>query len=265
VLNRVLIAFSLGFLGTVSASAQNIEARFSTEKANYLVREPLFVTLSISNKTGAPLWLEFQSPDMAKLLCDDFAVEVPGADQADDPWGCGIAGDCGRGLREVLPGKRTTLRQLVNQQFRLQQGAYSLHAQTTIVVRKQNLFDSPKVEQVNVSDTLRVNVQLGNESELESAFRPIVTELDNPDPTKRAEAAAAITELAPPFLEDILIELTKTNFAHSAIAALRKADTPKTRAALAQIAIGSDDSMLRIEAINNLGRTKDAAYPPHVH
>jgi len=252
----------LTFLGTVPASDQSIEARFSLEKTNYLVGEPLFVNLTVSNKTSEPIWLEFQSPDLAKLLCDDFAIEVLGAEPADEPWGCGFAGSCGRGLMEVPPGKRTTLRQLLNQQFRLQPGAYFLHAQTTIVIRKQNLFDSPKIEQMNVSDALQVKLQHGNENELESAFRPIVTELNDPDPRRRAEAAHAITELAPPFLEGTLIELTKTNFALSAITALRKADTPKTRAALAQIAIDSDDSMLRIEAINNLGRTMDAAYLP---
>lgn len=68
--------------------------------------------------------------------------------------------------------------------------------------------------------------------------------------------------MAPPFLEDVLIELTKSDSAYSAIAALRKANTPKTRAALAQIASGRDDSILRIEAINNLGRSKDVAYLP---
>jgi hypothetical protein len=252
----------LGFVGTVPASAQNIEARFSTEKTDYLVGEPLFVNLTVSNNTSEPVWLDFQPPDPAKLLCDDFAVEVPSAAPADKPWGCGFAGSCGHGFREVPPGKRITLRQLVNQQFRLEQGAYSLHAQAAIVVHNQNLLDSPKIEQVNISDTFLVKVQHGNENQLKTAFGPIVTELDDPDPRRRAEAAAAITELAPPFLEEILIELTKTNFAHSAIAALRKANTPKTRAALAQIAIGGDDSILRIEAINNLGRTEDAAYLP---
>jgi len=198
----------LTFLGTVPASDQSIEARFSLEKTNYLVGEPVFVNLTVSNKTSEPIWLEFQSPDLAKLLCDDFAIEVLVAEPADKPWGCGFAGSCGRGLMEVPPGKRTTLRQLLNQQFRLQPGAYSLHAQTTIVIRKQNLFDSPKIEQMNVSDALQVKLQHGNENELESAFRPIVTELNDPDPRRRAEAATAITELAPPFLEGTLIELT---------------------------------------------------------
>jgi len=257
---HVLGCVLLGFVGAASSSAQSVEARFSTEKTEYLVGEPVFVSLTISNKTAEPLWLEFQPPNL--FLCGDFIVEVPGAAPADERRGCGFAGSCGRGLREVPPGRSTILRQLVNQQYRLRQGAYSLHAQTSIVVRKQNLFDAPKMDQLSVSDTLRIDVRPGHGDELESAFRPIVTQLNSLDLTRRADAAAAVSELAPPFLEDVLIELTKTQFAHSAIAALRKADTPKTRAALAQIALGGEDLMLRIEAIQNLGRTKDEAYLP---
>jgi hypothetical protein len=262
VLKRVFIALSFTLLGTLSVSAQSIEARFSTEKINYLVGEPLFVSLTVSNRTGETIWLEFESPDLVKILCDDFAIEVPGAAPAEETWGCGIAESCLGGLREIPPGKRIILRRLVNQQFRLLTGAYSLHAQTTIALRKENLFDSPKGEQVNASDVLQVKVQQGSDDQLKSAFKPIVTELNDPDPTRRAEAAAAITESAPPFLEDVLVELTKTSFSGSAIVALRKADTPKTRAALAQIASGSDDYVLRVAAINNLGRTKDTAYLP---
>lgn len=163
-------------------------------------------------------------------------------------------------MREVLPGKSNTLRQLVSQQFRLRAGAYSLHVQTSIVIRRQNLFDSPEVDHVNVYDTLLVKVQHGNKNQLESAFKPIVTDLDNSDAVRRAQAAAAITELAPPFLESVLIEMTNTEFSGSAVVALRRADTPKTRAALAQIASSSDDPMLRMAAIDNLGRTRYVAY-----
>jgi len=258
----MLIALYFTLLGTLSTSAQSIEAKFSTEKANYLAGEPLFVTLVVSNRTSEPIWLDFQSPDLAKVLCDDFAVEVPGAEPAEQPWGCGFGGSCGRGSTEVQPGKSTTRRQLVNQQFRLQARAYSLHAQTSISVRKQGLWDSPEIEHVNVSDTLQVKVQHGSRSELESAFKPIVAELDDPDPLRRAEAAVAVTALAPAFLEDTLIELTNTKFSGAAVVALRKVDTPKTRAALARIARSSDDSTIRIAAIDNLGRTRDVTYLP---
>ena len=176
--------------------AQSVDARFSTEKSNYLVGEPLFVILTVSNKTGETIWLDIQPPDLAAFRCDTFAIEVPGASPAEDQWGCGVAGSCLRGLREVLPHKNVILRQLVNQQFRLQAGAYSIRAQTTIVVHNQDLLDSSKVEQVNAFDTLQVRVQRGSQNELEAAFGPIVTQLNDSDLMQRASAAAAITELA---------------------------------------------------------------------
>src|SRR5207245_9817112 len=101
----------------------------------------------------------------------------------------------------VLLGKSSTLRRFVSEQFRLLAGAYSLHVQTSIVVRRQNLFNSPEVDQVNVYDTLLVRVQHRNKNQLESAFKPLVTDLGNSEPVRRAQAAAAITEMAPPFLD----------------------------------------------------------------
>ena len=86
--------------------------------------------------------------------------------------------------------------------------------------------------------------------------------MHSPELEESSEAAGAITALAPPFLEDVLIELTKTNCAYAAIEALRKANTLKTREALAQIARNGSDSMLRLEAIRNLGRTNDVTYLP---
>src|SRR5947208_16947764 len=121
--NSLLVALSLTLLGPLSVSAQGIEARFSTEKANYLVGEPLLVLLTVSNKTSETSWLEFQSPDLAKLLCDDFAVEVTAAEPAEEPCGCGFAGNCARGWIELRPGKCGIQVLLVTQQFRHRAGA----------------------------------------------------------------------------------------------------------------------------------------------
>ncbi len=261
-LNRLLPTLLLTLLTATTLSAQEVEARFSTEKTNYLAGEPVFAVLTVSNQGSKSIWLDFKSPDLPKLVCNDFAVEVPGAESAHEQWGCGFAGSCGRGLSEVPPGKSVSVRQLVNREFRLRPGSYTVHAHTLIVVHNQNLFDSSQVEQLAVSDALRVEVQRSSQDQLKAAFRPIVGELDSPDPMRRGEAAGAIMELAPPFLEDVLIELTKTSYASAAITALRKADTLKTRDALAQIATGSGDSMLRMQAIRNLGRTGDRTYLP---
>jgi hypothetical protein len=238
-------------------SAQDVKAHFTTDKTNYFAGEPVFVTLTVENTGNVPVWIDFKSPDLARLLCDDFAVEVPGAESAQEQWGCGFAMSCGRGLREASPGKSLTLHQLVNSQFRLQPGIHTIRADTAIVGYGQNLFDSPPIAQLNATDTLTIKVQRGNESQLKAAFRPFVEDLDSPDMTKRSQAASAVIGLAPPFLEDVLIELTNSSHAFSAIGALRRADTQKTRDALARIATDNGDSMLRIEAIRNLGRTHD--------
>ena len=124
------------------------------------------------------------------------------------------------------------------------------------------LIPRGEVQRLEVSDTLTINLQSGSESQLIGAFQPFVEELDSSDAVKRSDAANAITQLAPPFLENVLIQLTKSTYAYAAIVALRKANTSKTRIALAQLATTGDDSTLRVEAISNLGRTNDVSYVP---
>ena len=263
-LNKLLPLLLLTLLTGATISAQGVGGRFTTEKENYIAGEPVFVALTVSNKGNKAAWIDFKLPDVTyfSFLCKDFAFEVPGAESSQEQWGCGSAGSCGRGLREVLPGKSLSLRQLVNSQFRLQPGVYAIQAHTTIVLHTQDLFDSPQIAQFDVTESLAINVQRGNENQLQVAFQPYVEELDSPDLLKRGEAANAITELAVPFLEDVLIQMTNSRYAGAAINALRKADTIKTRETLGQIATGSGDSGLRIAAIRNLGRAGDMTYLP---
>lgn len=143
-----------------------------------------------------------------------------------------------------------------------QPGLYQLHAHAVVSVHRKNLFDSPEVDKVDVAESLAVRLRDATENQLKEVFQPYVHALSSSEDMRRGSAAQAITELAPPFLEDVLIELTKTNYAYAAITALRKANTTKTRAALAQIATSSDDPAARIEAIQNLGRTSDTTYLP---
>jgi hypothetical protein len=245
--------------GAAALPAQGVEARFTTGKENFIAGEPVFVALTVSNKGNEPAWIDFQLPAGTNFsfFCEDFAFEVPGAESAQEQWGCGSAGSCARGFREVLPGKSLSLRQLVNSQFRLQPGAHAIRTHTTIVVHAKDLFDSPQVAQFDVTESLAINVQRGNENQLQTAFQPYVEELNSPDHLKRGEAANAITELAAPFLEDVLMEMTKSSYAGAAINALRKANTVKTRETLGHIATGGGDPDLRGAAIDNLGRAGD--------
>jgi len=259
--NRVLVVLFLTLLGALSASAQSIEARFSTEKTDYLVGEPIFVTLAVSNRTSEAIWLDFEVTGFP-YPCNDFDIEVPGAGLASD-WGCGSAGSCGRGFREVQPLKTILIRRLVDAAFRIRQpGQYEVPVHAIVSVHHQNLFESPEVEKIDLSQSLTVRARRGTEQQLKEAFQPYVEALNSSDDMIRGDAAHAITELAPTFLEDVLIKLAKSRYAYGAIIALRKANTSATRAALAEIATGGDDPSARIQAIQNLGRTNDTSYLP---
>jgi len=255
--NRVLVVLFLTLLGALSASAQSIEARFSTEKTDYLVGEPIFVTLAVSNKTSEAIWLDFK---VTPFPCSDFDIEVPGAGLASD-LSCGFQVSCGRGFREVQPLKTILIRRLVDATFRIRQpGLYEVRVHAIVSVHRQNLFDSPEVEKIDLSQSLAVRARGGTEQQLKEAFQPYVEALNSSDDMIRGDAAHAITELAPTFLEDVLIKLAKSRYAYGAIIALRKVNTSATRAALAAIASSGDDRSVRIQAIQNLGRTNDTSY-----
>ena len=115
---KLLPVLLLTLLIAASLSAQDVEAQFATNKTDYLVGEPLFVTLTVTNRGDATIWVDFKSPD-APSFCENFALEVPGA-ELPDHWGCGYAGSCASSFREIPPGKSLALRRLLNTQFRLQ-------------------------------------------------------------------------------------------------------------------------------------------------
>jgi hypothetical protein len=208
-------------LSATILSAQDLQARFTTNKADLGMGEPIIMTLVVSNDGSSPIWVDFKSPDFP-VLCHDFAVEIPEASPA-GLWGCGIVGSCGRGFWKIPAGGNIARRQLLNGEFSFNEpGTYTLHARTAIAVHDQNSFGSPEIDTLGVSDTLKVNLHRSNESQLKAAFQYYVEELNSSDLGMRNEAASAITTLAPAFPEDVLIELAKTGYAYSAIEGLRK-------------------------------------------
>jgi len=238
-MRRSLVLCVSVVLFTASLSAQRLEARFTADKNIYLVGEPVFITLSVTNKSDSTVWVDFTASD---AFCENFDIEVPVGQTAHERWGCGWAGSRGRGLRSVPASKTVSVRELVNTKYLLQQpGAYAVRVHTTLRGRDKNDVSANTATRFEVADTLNLELQSGSESQLRTAFQPIIRELNNPDS----------------FLDDTLIELTKTTYAPSAIVALRKANTQKARNALADIAISSDDLPRRIAAISELGRAGD--------
>ena len=110
-----------------------------------------------------------------------------------------------------------------------------------------------------MSNSFEISLVNGNEK-LRAALAPLVAQLASQDFKARAEAVGAITDTAPPFLDNVLVDLSKTNYVDAAIQGLRKANTPKTRQALGDLAAHGSDSSIRMEALRNLARTGDRSY-----
>jgi len=81
VLIKLLPLLLLPMPTVTTLSGQDVKGRFATNKADYGIGEPIFVTLTVSNNGNSPIWVDFKSPDMP-LLCHDFAVEIPEAGPA---------------------------------------------------------------------------------------------------------------------------------------------------------------------------------------
>jgi hypothetical protein len=263
VLKVLLIVIPALLVAAAPLCAGSIEGRFVIDKAAYVTGEPIFVSLMVTNNGSKPVWLDFKAPDTGVFsACNDFAVEVKGAEPPEQ-WGCGEAGSCGRGLRNVEAGESITLRRLLNFAFRFRRiGSYSIHARTTIVIRGRDLFDASVSDQVDVDETLSMEVKRGDESQLRAVFQSFIADLKSTGYMRQSDAASAITELAPPFLENVLIELTKTKYAGAAMSALRKIDTPRAQEVLVQIAATDGETSVRVAAIQNLGRTSGVIHLP---
>jgi hypothetical protein len=70
VLNKLLPLLLLPLLTAATLSARDIEARFTTDKTNYLAGEPVFVALTVSSGSEKSIFIDLKSPDLAKLLCE---------------------------------------------------------------------------------------------------------------------------------------------------------------------------------------------------
>jgi len=67
-LNKLFPLLFLTLLTGATMSAQGVEAQFTTEKENYLAGEPVFVTLTVSNKGNNTAWLDFKLPMLPIFL-----------------------------------------------------------------------------------------------------------------------------------------------------------------------------------------------------
>lgn len=96
---------------------------------------------------------------------------------------------------------------------------------------------------------------------MKAAFRPYVEDARTPAQGDHWLAIAAIEEMAPPFLEDLILKLADSrNRANPG--ALLRLNTPKSKEKLVELAEQASDDATQQGAIQALAKTRDPSYLP---
>lgn len=267
---RTLIILVLFVRFAPSALGQNqaLVGRFYPEKQKYLVGEPIFIDFEIVNTGEKPVWIDGR---MGLPCIAPDPITVVGAKYhgfgSDSSLGCfgGVAGSCSGNDIELKSEETHTDRIFLSALFQLDHvGVYQVQARRRVPVHLSGQKSvSPLTQSQDIRDfssDIQITLVKGSEEELRQAFQPYVRDMDSSDSLVQSQAIEAITEMAPPFLEDVILKLADLpNRAAPAASALGRLNTARAKQRLVEMA---EHSPQRQSAIVGLAKTRDRAYLP---
>ena len=245
---------------------QALAGRFYPEKQTYFVGEPVFIDFEITNTGDQPAWID---PRMGEPCIEPDPIEVVGAKHHGFGWdtsfGCfgGVWGNCPGGAIELKPGAKHTAHIFLSAGFRLDHpGTYQVRARRSVPIYPSGVIGAPRTAATkDFSSDFQITLVQGSEEELKAAFQPYVEDASTPDQGDHWVAIWAIDEMAPAFLEDLVLRLADTpNRANPE--ALFRLNTPRSKQKLAELAEQSNNGALQQGAIRALAKTRDRNYLP---
>lgn len=249
------------------ALGQSLQGRFFTPKSTYLVGEPIFVAFELINNGHGPIWIDSRLSDPC---FEQSPIKVEGASRARREWktalDCGpigYGGSCLSSEIQIKPNQSHSGRIFVNHYYQLgQPGIYEIRIDWTIPV-----FDGPiptaPAGRVELMGDIDIRVVQGTQQELESAFQPVLSALSSVDFERRRQDVQALTDLAQPFFEQTILDLSKNpGDVWAAIKGLYKLNTKRSRDRLADLAEHGNDDGIRERAMQALAATGDTEYLP---
>jgi hypothetical protein len=264
----ILIALALtDFLLPAPCKSQLLTARFYREKQTYLIGEPIFIVLEVTNPSERPIAIDggFGAPcgrlDPIEVV---GALQNPGGLQFAASCFGGWGGDCASGIVELKPGKELAKRILLSRLFAIDHpGTYEVRARRHIPLFANTSPSSAAVSYLDVASDFKIAPTTGNDDELKAAFEPYVRDLASADARAQSNAVDAIATMAPRFLEEVILRLADVpNQAAATTAALGRLNTRQTREKLADLAEHSESGAARQAAIFALAKTGDRTAIP---
>jgi HEAT repeat protein len=250
----------LVFQMTRLAWASQIHGQFSPEKQKYLVGEPVFVVLDLTNPGSQPVWVS----NSCVWLDTRFEVPTPSKPHHRvSLFGCsgGTAGSCGGGSIEIRPAEHLRRRYLLDGPFLLDTpGTYPVRAW-----HKVDIYAGETDYQVVTSQEVVTEFDLtlvdGSEQELRSAYSPVLRDLNSPDSMTSWLARSAVVQNPPAFLEDVILAMADDpQTATYSVSGLQHLATPQAKAKLAKLSGAGNPEYIRQMAIEALGGLGDPIY-----
>ncbi len=240
--------------------AGQIRGELHPEKRTYLLAEPVFVVLDLTNPGSQPVWI---SMSCVWLDTRFDAPTAPKPQRGVSLFGCsgGTAGSCGGSSKEIRPGEHYTRRYLLGGPFRLDApGVYPIRAWHKVDIYADETSYRVVASQEVVSDFELTFIE-GSEKQLTSVYAPILRDLNSPDPETSWLARCAVVDNPPPFLENVILALADDPQTTTySISGLERLATPRAKAKLAKLSAVDNPECIRQMAITALGGLGDPAY-----
>jgi hypothetical protein len=291
----LLIVSALIFPQNTRAQVDYV-ARFTLEKQEFMVGEPIFCNFIIKNTGARAIAFRYRSPDRSLNLAleNEPHFKVTGAnhrtvaDPAPRPCG-GAKGSAVYGSVSLPPGQTHVERWLLNQWANFARpGRYYVRADRHLPLLNSEGgepdFSSKPVAFAGAINDLQLEVVPGTEAQLHAALGLYIKKLDTPPPADIAEPVLVATNLPQPFFLARLIALAHAPVEEhrwdrtEALEGLARLGTPEAWRAVAQIAQGksaagatsgkpdftSKDDAFRAHAILLLAEKADRTYLPTI-
>ena len=265
---------SLVFCLLATPALAQVEVNVRTEKTSYLAGEPVFIFVDIRNVGDEAIGYDgggIQNP-LTFVVANGTRKPVKSL----SPCG-GIGGGAAFGIVDhppmLKPGAQTTRRYLLRT-YRLTPGSYEVRVTGHADVRWKNYptlpngapapppkhKDGDPVEGAVVNRTVPLVIVAGSQSELEAAYKPLVAIAMQIYSREGSEAAQALFEMAPPFLESETIKIVRyagnqDGIATPAAAALAEIGTPSSRRELIAWFDRSRDLAIRASIIDAIAKS----------
>jgi HEAT repeats len=254
-------------LGSLSASAQDLQGRFYPEKDSYMLGEPVMFNVEIKNTGKQVLYLPAKGS--GKCL-DTYDFSVSGTGPA-----CSAKWDpaCQDDESAFEPGDMIKGQWPLDSWFRFEHdGKYQVSVTRHIPVRNSR----GEIQDFSFSSKFEVHLEPADQRRVEGILQDFERNLHSSDPDVRHTALDVLATTAPSYFETTAMRLARNEdpfVVLHAVAALGRMNTPETRAALADVIAPGKSSaesaanervtnygIARIRAIEALGRSGDASY-----